>query len=1054
MADDTIRNIRISVSTETSQSQGNLTRVLETLKQIQSLVNEISFPSKKITALATSLGKLNNFKLSASFTKSIKTLKDGMREINDVITSPKKTEAAASWIGAIAEAAKAEAKKMEAATGKARLEYQKQQSLVRNAYNQDKLAQAQAKEARLSQPKVSGTSKSGYRVLSGEESKAARQAIMESRRYDAEMQARIAKHKAWSAQDAATQAKEAARQDKLVAKEIERQKKADEAFKRKDAATQARELARQEAKMYEQIALDRKRVAQEYERFANGGEVTARVLQLQELAFTKLKGAIVGAAVSLGKFIGKMAVSPFKRLASTIGDAVKRVGTFISSVKRIAVYRAIRFVLKEITQAFKEGIDNLYQYSKAINGTFASSMDTLATSALYAKNSLAAMVSPIINSLAPAVDFIVDKFVDFINVINELVATITGASTWTKALKYPKEYAEAVDGANGKAKELRATLLGFDEINRLDDNSKGSRGSAAELLDYSKMFEEKEVTNKTKGFIQAIKDAFKEGNFNDIGKTLGNKIKKGLDKINWDSIKDRVNKNASSVATLINGIISVPELADSIGKSIAEAFNTAIGKINTFFSTVNWKGVGDFLGNGLNTLVDKFDSNGLGRTLASIVNAGINAISGFVSSVKWSKIASFIADGINGFFNEVNIKELGRTISNVIVNAANGVATFLKETDFETIGKKIGELLKNLDWRRMFEGLANVIFNALGAVVEGIGGLIKESPIFGSLAAIAIANKIASFFGAPKVTSILGNGLVKLLAGGAEGAVASATTATTATAATAGSGILGALGSIALPVTLVAVAAGAAYMLAKYNAESGKLGQLEPYAGAIDDLANNPSRYYAKTLGIKESDLDFYDKVGAKKSGSTNSGTTLYDTSEDARKLGTINADLAQYAPNMYSLLKDVREDVLGIKNNTANNANYASSIKSKVDSIKASFTTMASNAMLVADPKTITAIKGYSNGGDPVTGSMFIAGERGAELVSSTSSGTSVYNRNQISASVASGNEQTVAALNELIAIGQALLDKDMSVTTDSISSSLNRSNLRAGRTVVVTGG
>ena len=103
---------------------------------------------------------------------------------------------------------------------------------------------------------------------------------------------------------------------------------------------------------------------------------------------------------------------------------------------------------------------------------------------------------------------------------------------------------------------------------------------------------------------------------------------------------------------------------------------------------------------------------------------------------------------------------------------------------------------------------------------------------------------------------------------------------------------------------------------------------------------------------------------------------------------------------------------------------------------------------------QTVHAIKAYANGGDPVTGSMFIAGERGAELVSSSSNGTSVYNRNQIADSVASGNEQTVAALNELISIGQALLEKNNDITTDSISNALSRSNLRAGRTVVVTGG
>lgn len=185
--------------------------------------------------------------------------------------------------------------------------------------------------------------------------------------------------------------------------------------------------------------------------------------------------------------------SALGRLGQRVSSITERFHGFLASLKRIAVYRAIRWVLKSITQGFREGMQNMYQYSTLINGTFKDSMDRLSTSALYLKNSLGALVAPIINALAPAIDIIVDKFVDLLNIITETIATLTGAATWTKALKYPKQYAEAMDGAAGSAKALRATLLGFDEINRLDDATKGARGAAADMLDYSKMFEEVET---------------------------------------------------------------------------------------------------------------------------------------------------------------------------------------------------------------------------------------------------------------------------------------------------------------------------------------------------------------------------------------------------------------------------------------------------------------------------------------------------------------------------------------------------------------------------------
>ena len=202
-----------------------------------------------------------------------------------------------------------------------------------------------------------------------------------------------------------------------------------------------------------------------------------------------------------------------KELGDSASRATSKFGQLLAAIKRIAVYRAIRTALKAITQAFREGISNLYQYSVLMDGTFKRSMDMLATSALYLKNSLGAMVAPIINALAPAIDILVDKFVDLLNIFNQFLAMITGASTWTKALKYPKQYAENMERAGGAAKELRATLLGFDEINRLDDLKARGGGGGTPGMDYSQMFEEvplikKSLSDMWEDFLEGGKSKF------------------------------------------------------------------------------------------------------------------------------------------------------------------------------------------------------------------------------------------------------------------------------------------------------------------------------------------------------------------------------------------------------------------------------------------------------------------------------------------------------------------------------------------------------------------
>lgn len=223
--------------------------------------------------------------------------------------------------------------------------------------------------------------------------------------------------------------------------------------------------------------------------------------KLQKIAmflWNDFKNGIHKSVAAIQKLNQKLhETSGWKKMEKAVSNAKSRLAGFLAALKRIAVYRAIRSVLKAISQAFREGIMNMYQYSVLMDGTFKKSMDSLATSALYLKNSLGAMVAPLLNALAPAIDVLVDKFVDLLNIINQFIARITGASSWTKALKYPKEYAENLDRAGGAAKELKATLLGFDEINRLDDLKARGGGGGGSNLDYSQMFEEVELTKKT-----------------------------------------------------------------------------------------------------------------------------------------------------------------------------------------------------------------------------------------------------------------------------------------------------------------------------------------------------------------------------------------------------------------------------------------------------------------------------------------------------------------------------------------------------------------------------
>lgn len=224
---------------------------------------------------------------------------------------------------------------------------------------------------------------------------------------------------------------------------------------------------------------------------------------------TQEAGTQAGSAtISVGRFWNAL-----RGVGSRIGgffvQAVHRgtaaVGTFLKSIVRIAFYRVIRSIIKDLGQSFKD----LYGYSRLFGTDFAKSIDRITTASVYLRNSFAAMVAPLVNMFAPALDMLADKIVDILNFVNQLFAAINGQETYTVAKKVATTWESTFDSAANHAtkriKEVRNTLLGFDEINRLNGETpttSGSTGSSPYTPGYSTMFEEKPL----EGFFKKISD--------------------------------------------------------------------------------------------------------------------------------------------------------------------------------------------------------------------------------------------------------------------------------------------------------------------------------------------------------------------------------------------------------------------------------------------------------------------------------------------------------------------------------------------------------------------
>lgn len=431
-------------------------------------------------------------------------------------------------------------------------------------------------------------------------------------------------------------------------------------------------------------------------------------------ALQRFKGVLSklgGVAKSVGIGIKNLALNGIKSLAAGIGKkltgniqkATSAFSKLKSSIGRIAFYRAIRSAMRMVTEGFKEGVDNLYKYSDLVGTSFAPSMDRLASSFLYLKNSLGAVAAPLIEAIAPAVDFLIDKFVALLNVIGKTFAALSGKSTYSRAKRYAIEYGDSLNGAAGAAKKLKDYTFGFDELNVFNDNKSGSGGSSGSAYDYSQMFEEVEVDSG----IKDIADAIKSGD--------------------WDYA-------ASMLASKINDMILSVD-AESLGEKIAGAINKGVSFATSFLGGISFQAIGDKVGDLVATSVEEIDWKNFGQLSVAGINLVIDFVSGITDRMSavgkngqtgWQGLGNAISDFINSAVNSIKLPKLTKTLSNLIKGLNKSISGAIKNLDWQGFASNIADAIGNIDISSIVGGAAKVLSNLIVGVNKLVKGLIKK----------------------------------------------------------------------------------------------------------------------------------------------------------------------------------------------------------------------------------------------------------------------------------------------------------------------------------------
>jgi uncharacterized coiled-coil DUF342 family protein len=394
--------------------------------------------------------------------------------------------------------------------------------------------------------------------------------------------------------------------------------------------------------------------------------------------------------------------SVFKQKTEQVKNNMSNMKNSFKSLPKVTqnIYNNI----KGMGAGLKSGLGNVLKYATALFSlrSIYSALSSSANAWLSSQNSQAKQLSANIEYMkyamgsvfAPVIQHVTNLVYSLMKAVQSLVYAFSGVNIFAKAT------ASSMKNASGSAKQTSKSLSSVhSEINNVSDN-KNSNTSGTPNIDLSEV---DKTPNK-------IIDVIRNGNWNEIGKMLGEKLNNAMSKIPWDKIQNTSRNIASGIAKTLNG----------------------------FIGTTNWNQVGNTFAQGLNT--------------------AIYFAYTFVTTFDWKQFGQSIVDGINGFLDNFDWQTCGKTIGDFTKGLLDVIVVFIEQYDFQKFPNKIAECLGNIDW----SGVAKRIFEILGAAiikVSVIGAIINVGTVISN-----ICNSAVEYFRG-KIEECGGNVILGILKG-------------------------------------------------------------------------------------------------------------------------------------------------------------------------------------------------------------------------------------------------------------------------------------------------
>ena len=417
---------------------------------------------------------------------------------------------------------------------------------------------------------------------------------------------------------------------------------------------------------------------------------------------------------------------------------------------------------------------------------------------------IGSLFMPIVQKLYPYMNAVVMVLQDFAQWVAKLAGIKLGDTDGSRKTPEVPDYSDAADDTDKVAKNMDKTakktkkaadnLQGFDQVNKLQDNSDSDSGDtdpsggnanidlskdiSDALKNYENIWDKAFKSNKNKAvelykkMKKAILDAWKGGDFTSLGSALANWINKGMRNIPWTKIKKTTKKIAKSLATFLNGFVKDLDWT-KLGENFSEGLNTWFETSYTFFKTFDWLKFGQSIKEGITSAINTFNAKLAGKSLGAKLRGMIQFAFGVMVNFPYENLGKKIGDYINGFLEEMGEvrkntgltgwQELGKTISDGITGILDTIDTALSTVDWWEVGKAIGDFLSEIEWGKALLKVGKIIvkglFNALKVAISAfirdpLGIAFKLSSV---LAGVFAYKKLKTLWTSLK--TVFGNGI-------------------------------------------------------------------------------------------------------------------------------------------------------------------------------------------------------------------------------------------------------------------------------------------------------